>query len=115
MGGIIAVALVRGGGEKGRLWYEGGKMLNKKNTFNDFISSADFLIEQGYGKKGELFAVSSSAGGLLLGAVINKRPDLFKAVVLQVPFLDVLTTMLDESLPLTTVEFKEWGNPKENR
>ncbi|MEM8568770.1 MAG: prolyl oligopeptidase family serine peptidase [Bacteroidota bacterium] len=112
-GGIIAYVHVRGGGELGHQWYEAGKLLNKKNTFSDFITSAEYLIARGYGKAGELIAMGGSAGGLLMGVAINERPDLFKAVVLNVPFVDVVNTMLDDQLPLTAGEFKEWGNPKD--
>ena len=99
----------------GRHWYEEGKMLKKKNTFEDFIACGDFLIREKYAHPNKLFAMGGSAGGLLVGAVINQRPDLFYGVVAAVPFVDVVTTMLDESIPLTTGEFNEWGNPKEKR
>lgn len=112
-GFVYAIAHIRGGEELGRTWYEDGKMLNKKNTFTDFISCGEFLIEQGYTSSNELFAMGGSAGGLLMGAVINIRPDLWKGVVAAVPFVDVVTTMLDESIPLTTGEYDEWGNPNE--
>lgn len=111
-GFIVAIAHVRGGEEMGRKWYDQGKMLNKKNTFTDFIACGEHLIEQGYTTNQMLFAEGGSAGGLLMGAIMNMRPDLWKGVVAQVPFVDVLTTMLDESIPLTTGEFDEWGNPK---
>lgn len=111
-GFIVAIAHIRGGEELGRKWYDDGKMLNKKNTFTDFIACGEHLVNQGYTQKEMLFAEGGSAGGLLMGAVINMRPDLWKGVVAQVPFVDVLTTMLDESIPLTTGEFDEWGNPK---
>jgi oligopeptidase B len=93
-------------------WYEDGKMFKKKNTFTDFIDCAEFLIEEKYTTPEHLFASGGSAGGLLMGAVVNMRPDLFKGVIAAVPFVDVVTTMLDESIPLTTGEFDEWGNPK---
>ena len=96
----------------GRQWYEDGKMLKKKNTFTDFIDCGEHLVNNNYTNKEKLFAMGGSAGGLLMGAVINMRPDLWKGVVAAVPFVDVITTMLDESIPLTTGEFDEWGNPK---
>jgi oligopeptidase B len=111
-GFIFAIAHVRGGEEMGRKWYEDGKLLKKKNTFEDFIACAEKLIGEKYTNADKLFAYGGSAGGLLIGAVINMRPDLFKAVVASVPFVDVVTTMLDESIPLTTGEFDEWGDPK---
>lgn len=111
-GFIFAIAHIRGGEEMGRQWYEDGKLLKKKNTFNDFIDCAKYVIDNKYTSENKLCAMGGSAGGLLMGAVINQRPDLFKAVVAQVPFVDVVTTMLDESIPLTTGEFDEWGNPK---
>ena len=95
----------------GRPWYEDGKFLNKRNTFTDFISAAEALIEQGYTNPSNLSIQGGSAGGLLIGATINMRPDLFHTAVAQVPFVDVVTTMLDESIPLTTNEWEEWGNP----
>lgn len=112
-GFVFAIAHIRGGQELGRQWYEDGKMLKKKNTFEDFIACGDFLIEEKYAHPNKLFAMGGSAGGLLVGAVINQRPSLFHGVVAAVPFVDVVTTMLDESIPLTTGEFNEWGNPKE--
>ena len=111
-GFIFAITHIRGGQEMGRSWYEDGKLLKKKNTFTDFINCAEFLIKEKYTSKEKLCIMGASAGGLLVGAVINMRPDLFKAVVANVPFVDVITTMLDESIPLTTGEFYEWGNPK---
>lgn len=111
-GFIYAIAHIRGGQEMGRQWYEDGKMFKKKNTFTDFIDCAEFLIEEKYTSPDHLFASGGSAGGLLIGAVINMRPELFKGVIAAVPFVDVVTTMLDESIPLTTGEFDEWGNPK---
>ncbi len=110
-GFIFAIAHIRGGQEFGRQWYEDGKLFNKKNTFTDFISCSEFLIKNNYTNKEYLFAVGGSAGGLLMGSVINMRPDLFKGVVAAVPFVDVLTTMLDENIPLTTGEYDEWGDP----
>jgi len=112
-GFVFAIAHIRGGSEMGRAWYEDGKLLNKKNTFTDFIDCAERLISEKYTSPEYLFAMGGSAGGLLMGAVVNMRPDLFKGVVAQVPWVDVVTTMLDESVPLTTSEFDEWGNPKD--
>ena len=111
-GFIFAIAHIRGGEEMGRYWYEDGKLLKKKNTFTDFIDCADHLLAENYTSKDKLFAMGGSAGGLLMGAVVNMRPELWKGVVAAVPFVDVVTTMLDESIPLTTGEFDEWGNPK---
>lgn len=110
-GFIFAIAHVRGGQELGRQWYEDGKLLKKKNTFYDFIACAEFLIRNKYTSESNLFASGGSAGGLLMGAVVNLRPDLFKGIIASVPFVDVVTTMLDESIPLTTSEYDEWGNP----
>ncbi len=112
-GFTFAIAHVRGGQEYGRRWYEDGKLLHKKNTFTDFIDCADFLVDQGLTAPDELFAMGGSAGGLLMGAIVNMRPDLFRGVVAQVPFVDVITTMLDPDIPLTTAEYDEWGNPDE--
>ena len=111
-GVVFAIAHVRGGGEMGRRWYEHGKMLHKKHTFTDFVACAEHLIEGGYTSAERLAMRGGSAGGLLMGAVLNLRPDLFRAVVADVPFVDVLTTILDETLPLTVTEWEEWGNPK---
>lgn len=110
-GFIFAMAHIRGGEEMGRFWYEEGKLLNKQNTFTDFICCADTLLEKGYTSPDRMFAMGGSAGGLLMGAVINQRPDLFRGVVAAVPFVDVMTTMLDDTIPLTTGEYDEWGNP----
>ncbi len=110
-GFVYAIAHIRGGEEMGRHWYEDGKLLKKKNTFTDFIDCGEHLIKEGYTSKGKLFAMGGSAGGLLMGAVVNMRPDLWQGVVAAVPFVDVVTTMLDESIPLTTGEYDEWGNP----
>ena len=110
-GFAFAIAHIRGGEEMGRDWYENGKLLKKKNTFNDFVDCAEFLLEQKYVKPNSLFAAGGSAGGLLMGAVMNMRPDLWAGVLAAVPFVDVVTTMLDESIPLTTGEYDEWGNP----
>lgn len=111
-GFIQAIAHVRGGGELGRSWYEAGKLERKPNSFTDFIACAEHLIAAGYTRPDRLCASGGSAGGLLLGAVINRRPDLFRSVVANVPFVDCLTTMSDPSLPLTTAEYVEWGNPE---
>jgi oligopeptidase B len=111
-GFVFAIAHVRGGQEMGRWWYEDGKLLKKKNTFTDFIDCAEYLNAQKFTNPGRLFANGASAGGLLMGAVVNMRPDLFKGVVAGVPFVDVVTTMLDKSIPLTAGEFDEWGNPE---
>ncbi|PSL24216.1 oligopeptidase B [Dyadobacter jiangsuensis] len=111
-GFIYALAHIRGGQEMGRQWYEDGKMFKKKNTFNDFIDCADFLIKEKFTSSAHLFAEGGSAGGLLMGAISNMRPDLWRGIIADVPFVDVVTTMLDESIPLTTNEFDEWGNPK---
>jgi oligopeptidase B len=112
-GVTVAIAHIRGGGEMGKAWHDDGRMMNKKNTFTDFISCAEYLVTQGYGSKDRLVIEGRSAGGLLMGAVLNMRPDLFHAALVGVPFVDVINTMLDESLPLTVGEFEEWGNPKE--
>jgi oligopeptidase B len=112
-GVTYAVAHIRGGGEMGKAWHDAGKMMNKKNTFTDFAAVAEDLTKRGYGSKDKLVIEGASAGGLLMGAVLNLRPDLFHAAVVKVPFVDVMNTMLDESLPLTVGEFEEWGNPKE--
>ena len=112
-GFIYAIAHVRGGQELGRSWYEDGKLLKKKNTFTDFIACAEHLVRERYTSPDHLFAMGGSAGGLLMGAVLNMRPDLFAGVVALVPFVDVVTTMLDDSVPLTTSEYDEWGNPNE--
>ena len=112
-GFVYAIAHIRGGQEMGRYWYEDGKKLKKKNTFYDFIDCAEHLIAQKYTAKGKVYAQGGSAGGLLMGAVANMRPDLWNGIIAAVPFVDVVTTMLDESIPLTTGEFDEWGNPKD--
>ena len=112
-GFIFVIAHIRGGEEMGRHWYEDGKLLRKKNTFTDFIDAGEWLIANKYTTKESLFAMGGSAGGLLMGAVANMRPDLWAGVVAQVPFVDVVTTMLDDSIPLTTGEYDEWGNPNE--
>jgi len=112
-GFVFAIAHIRGGEDLGRHWYEDGKMLKKINTFSDFIACAEHLISKKYTSPAHLYAMGGSAGGLLMGAVMNMRPDLFNGLVANVPFVDVVTTMLDESIPLTTGEFQEWGNPKD--
>ena len=110
-GFVYAIAHIRGGGDMGREWYDNGKLLKKKNTFEDFINCAEFLIKEKYTSKEKLAISGGSAGGLLMGAVTNMRPDLFKSVVAHVPFVDVINTMMDPSLPLTVIEYDEWGNP----
>ncbi len=112
-GFIFAIAHIRGGQEMGRQWYEDGKLLKKKNTFEDFIACAEFLIREKFTSTEKLFAMGRSAGGLLVGAISNMRPDLFKGIVAEVPFVDVMTTMLDASIPLTTGEYDEWGDPNQ--
>ncbi len=114
-GFVFAIAHIRGGGEMGRPWYLGGKFLKKKNTFTDFIACAEHLVAQKYTSPARRAIMGGSAGGLLMGAVVNMRPDLFRAVVAKVPFVDVVNTMLDESIPLTVIEFEEWGNPKDRQ
>jgi oligopeptidase B len=110
-GFAFAIAHVRGGNEMGRHWYDNGKLFNKKNTFTDFIACAEYLVGLGYTSPEQLYCMGGSAGGLLVGAVINLRPDLFYGAIADVPFVDVVTTMLDASIPLTTGEYDEWGNP----
>ncbi|MBI3879414.1 MAG: S9 family peptidase [Verrucomicrobia bacterium] len=112
-GFIFAIAHIRGGGEMGKPWHDAGRMMNKRNTFTDFIAAAEHLVAKRYTSRERLMIEGGSAGGMLMGAVLNMRPDLFHAVVMQVPFVDVMNTMLDESLPLTVTEFEEWGNPKQ--
>ena len=114
-GFVIATAHVRGGGELGRRWYKSGKFLKKQTTFEDFIDAAEHLIAEGFTDSKRLAIQGGSAGGLLIGAVLNQRPELFHAALAQVPFVDVITTMLDDSLPLTVIEYEEWGNPNEER
>ena len=112
-GAVYAVAHIRGGQEMGRAWYEDGKLLNKVNSFTDFIDVTDFLVKEGYAAPDRVAAMGGSAGGLLMGAVANLAPEKYRVLVAHVPFVDVVTTMLDESIPLTTNEFDEWGNPKD--
>lgn len=112
-GFIYAIAHVRGGQELGRRWYDAGRLLNKQNTFNDFLDVTDFLIARRYATQGRVYASGGSAGGLLIGAIVNMAPQKYGGVVANVPFVDIVTTMLDESIPLTTLEYDEWGNPNE--
>ncbi len=112
-GYVYAIAQIRGGSEMGEIWYEEGKMMNKMNTFTDFISCSEHLIDNGYTSNKKLAIMGGSAGGLLMGAVVNMRPDLYQSVLSLVPFVDLVTTMLDTSLPLTTGEYEEWGDPHE--
>lgn len=111
-GFIYAIAHIRGGQEMGRDWYENGKLLKKKNTFTDFVDVGKYLLEEKYTNSNHLYAYGGSAGGLLMGAVLNMKPDMWNGVIAAVPFVDVVSTMLDETIPLTTFEFDEWGNPK---
>ena len=110
-GFFYAIAHVRGGHEKGERWYVEGRMLNKRNTFTDFIAATELLIAKGYADSRAIFAQGGSAGGLLMGAIANLRPDLYAGIVAEVPFVDIVTTMSDASAPLTTLEYNEWGNP----
>jgi oligopeptidase B len=110
-GFVYAIAHIRGGQEMGGQWYEDGKMMKKKNTFTDFIDCSKFLVANKYSAYDKLFANGGSAGGLLMGAITNMAPELYKGVIADVPFVDVMTTMMDETIPLTTGEWKEWGNP----
>lgn len=112
-GVVLAYAHIRGGGEMGDLWHDAGKMMLKRNTFTDFIEVTETLLAQSYGARSRVAIEGGSAGGLLMGAVVNLRPDLFRAVLSHVPFVDVMNTMLDASLPLTVAEYEEWGNPNE--
>lgn len=112
-GFTYAIAHIRGGSDLGRAWYENGRMMNKKNTFSDFVACTEHLIQAGLTDADQVFAMGGSAGGLLMGAVINLRPELYRGIVAQVPFVDVVTTMLDPSIPLTTAEYEQWGNPNE--
>jgi oligopeptidase B len=113
-GVVLAYAHIRGGGEMGKPWHDAGRMMQKLNTFTDFISSTEYLVANGYGAKDRVAIEGGSAGGLLMGAVANMRPDLFRVVLSHVPFVDVMNTMLDASLPLTVAEYEEWGNPNES-
>lgn len=113
-GFVFAIAHIRGGSEMGRAWYENGRQLQKKNTFTDFIDVADDLVRRGYTTPDRMFARGASAGGLLMGAVVNMRPELFEGVIAGVPYVDVITTMMDSTIPLTTGEYDEWGNPHDS-
>ncbi len=110
---VMAYAHIRGGGDLGDRWHDAGKMMQKRNTFTDFIACTEHLVTEGYGAKDKVIIEGGSAGGLLMGAVVNLRPDLFRIVLSHVPFVDVMNTMLDASLPLTVGEYEEWGNPNE--
>jgi oligopeptidase B len=114
-GFVCAIAHVRGGQELGRRWYDTGRLLNKHNTFNDFLDVTDALVARGYAARERVFAGGSSAGGLLMGVVLNQAPQKYAGVVTNVPFVDVVTTMLDPTIPLTTLEYEEWGDPAEQR
>jgi len=114
-GFIYVIAHIRGGGEMGRYWYDEGKLLNKKNTFEDFIACADYLVDEKYTSSDRLVIGGGSAGGLLIGAVVNMRPDLFEVAIADVPFVDVINTMLDSTIPLTVTEYEEWGNPNDSQ
>jgi oligopeptidase B len=114
-GFVYALAHPRGGGEMGRSWYEDGKFLKKKNTFKDFIACGEYLIKNKYVASNKLAACGGSAGGMLMGACINMKPNLFTAVAAHVPFVDVINTMFDKDLPLTQIEYKEWGNPADKK
>jgi oligopeptidase B (EC:3.4.21.83). Serine peptidase. MEROPS family S09A len=110
-GFVYAIAHIRGGGDLGKTWHDAGRLLNKRNSFADFTAAAELLVQEKYTSPARLGILGGSAGGLLMGAVVNERPDLFGAVIAQVPFVDVLSTMMDPSLPLTVGEYEEWGNP----
>ncbi|MBC7457609.1 MAG: S9 family peptidase, partial [Bdellovibrionaceae bacterium] len=114
-GYVYAIAHIRGGSEMGRDWFDHGRVLNKKNSFTDFISCTEAMIKQGFASPHRIFAMGGSAGGLLMGAITNMRPDLYKGIVAQVAFVDVITTMLDDTIPLTTGEYDQWGNPNEKK
>ena len=114
-GFIYAIAHIRGGEDLGREWYENGKLLKKKNTFTDFVDCSKFVIAEKYTSPEHLYAEGGSAGGLLMGAIVNMAPELYNGVIAQVPFVDVITTMLDDTIPLTTGEYDEWGNPNEKK
>src|SRR6202012_800135 len=112
-GFVLAYAHIRGGGDMGKPWHDAGRLMHKRNTFTDFVTVAEHLVAQGYGDPARVAAEGGSAGGLLMGAIVNLRPDRFRAIVSHVPFVDVMNTMLDASLPLTAPEYEEWGNPNE--
>ena len=114
-GFVYALAHIRGSEYLGREWYEDGKMLNKKNTFNDFVDCSKYLIDQGYTSPEHLYAMGGSAGGLLMGAIVNMNPELYNGIIAAVPFVDVISTMIDDTIPLTTGEYDEWGNPNEKK
>jgi oligopeptidase B len=114
-GFVYAIAHVRGGQERGRRWYEAGRLGRKWNTFNDFVDVTDFLVARGYGARDRVFAGGGSAGGLLVGVVANVAPERYRGLIAHVPFVDIVTTMLDESIPLTTLEYEEWGDPHERQ
>jgi oligopeptidase B len=114
-GVVMAYAHIRGGGDLGEPWHDAGKMLVKRNTFTDFIACVEHLVSAGYGHRERVAIEGGSAGGLLMGAVVNLRPDLFRAVISHVPFVDVMNTMLDASLPLTVPEYEEWGDPNQEQ
>jgi len=112
-GVVMASAHIRGGGDMGKPWHDAGKMLVKRNTFSDFVTAVEYLTSSGYGDPARVAIEGGSAGGLLMGAVVNLKPEIFRAVLSHVPFVDVMNTMLDASLPLTVPEYEEWGNPNE--
>ncbi|MDP4988801.1 MAG: prolyl oligopeptidase family serine peptidase, partial [Polaribacter sp.] len=114
-GFVFALAHIRGGEYLGREWYEDGKMLRKKNTFTDFIDCSKYLIENNYTSAKHLYAMGGSAGGLLMGAIVNMNPELYHGIISAVPFVDVVSTMIDDSIPLTTGEYDEWGNPNDKK
>jgi oligopeptidase B len=112
-GFVVAIAHVRGGAELGQAWYEDGKLANKKNTFNDFVDATDFLVRERYGARDKVFAAGGSAGGLLMGVIANEAGDRYRGITLDVPFVDAVTTMLDETIPLTVNEWTQWGDPRD--
>ena len=114
-GFVYAIAHVRGGQELGRAWYDDGRLLNKKNTFTDFIDVTHHLVDKGYGAGDKIFAMGGSAGGLLMAVIANMSPQDYRGIIAQVPFVDMVTTMLDEGIPLTTNEYDEWGNPADEK
>jgi len=111
-GFVYGIAHIRGGAELGQEWYEDGRLLHKKNSFNDFVDVTDFLVRQGYAARGKVFAEGASAGGLLMGAIANQAGSRYRAISLRVPFVDAVTTMLDETIPLTANEWTQWGDPR---
>jgi oligopeptidase B len=114
-GFVLAYAHIRGGGDMGKPWHDAGRLLHKKNTFTDFVAATEHLTAEGYGDPKRVSIEGGSAGGLLMGAVVNMRPDLYRAVISHVPFVDVMNTMLDASLPLTIGEYEEWGDPNDQK